>query len=281
MFTKVRQIAELVKFSHSLFALPFALASMFVAARGLPSARVFLLILAAMVTLRNAGMGFNRFLDAPLDAKNPRTASRHIPQGILSRRFALVFSIANAFLFVWVAFEINRLCFLLSFPVVALAYLYSQTKRWTSWSHLWLGGVLGISPIGAWIAVTGRFSPEPILLGLAVIFWVAGFDIIYATEDYDFDRREGIHSLVVRLGIGRALLLSRLFHIVSLIFLILFGNLVGFGWSYWLTLMVIASLFIYEHSLVSPGDLSRVNAAFFNVNGFISLLFLAGVTLSL
>lgn len=279
--TKIRDIAEMVKLSHSVFALPFALAAMLIAAGGLPPAQVILLIVLAMITLRSAGMSFNRFLDAPLDAKNPRTATRQIPQGILSRRFALAFSLVNAVLFIAVTAGLNRLCFLLSFPAIALAFGYSFTKRWTSWSHLILGLVLGISPVAAWIAVTGRLSPEPLLLGLAVIFWVAGFDIIYATQDYDFDRTEGLHSLVVRLGISRALLTSRLFHLITLGFLFLFGQSIHLEWTYYLALLLIGLLFLYEHSLVSPKDLSKVNAAFFNVNGFISLLFLAGVTLSL
>lgn len=279
--TKIRDIAEMVKLSHSVFALPFALASMLIAAEGLPPARVVLLIILAMVTLRSAGMSFNRFLDAHLDARNPRTASRHIPRGIVSRRFALAFSLINAVLFIAVTAGLNRLCLLLSFPAIALAFGYSFTKRWTSWSHLILGLVLGISPVAAWIAVTGRLSPEPLLLGLAVIFWVAGFDIIYATQDYDFDRREGLHSLVVRLGVGRALVAARFFHLITLGFLFLFGKTIHLEWTYYLALLLIGLLFLYEHSLVSPEDLSKVNAAFFNVNGFISLLFLAGVTLSL
>jgi len=278
---KALQIAEMVKFSHSVFALPFALASMLIASQGLPPARLIVLTILAMVALRNAGMSFNRYIDAPFDAKNPRTSSRHIPQGLLSRRFVLVFSLANAGLFILIASQINSLCLYLSFAAVGIVYLYSFTKRFTSWSHVVLGMVLGISPVAAWIAVTNRIDLPPILLGLAVIFWVAGFDVIYATQDYEFDRKEGLHSLVVRLGIGRSLIVSRIFHLLTLIFLFLFGRSLGFGGIYYLALALISFLFFYEHSLVSPRDLSRVNAAFFNVNGFISLLFLAGVTLSL
>lgn len=278
---KALQVAEMVKFSHSVFALPFALASMLIASQGLPPARLIVLIILAMVSLRNAGMSFNRYVDAPFDAKNPRTSSRHIPQGLLSRKFVLAFSIVNAGLFVLLTYQINPLCFYLSFAAIGIVYLYSFTKRFTSWSHVVLGMVLGISPIAAWIAVTNRIDLPPILLGLAVIFWVAGFDIIYAAQDYEFDRSAGLHSLVVRLGVGRALLAARIFHFLTLIVLFLFGKLLAFGGIYYLTLSLIAFLFFYEHSLVSPRDLSRVNAAFFNVNGFISLLFLAGVTLSI
>jgi 4-hydroxybenzoate polyprenyltransferase len=183
-------------------------------------------------------------------------------------------------LFVAFCFLINRVCFLLSPLALGLITLYSFTKRWTDWSHLVLGLALGISPPAAWIAVTGTLSLEPVLLGLAVLFWVAGFDVIYATQDYEFDRKEGLHSLVARFGIARALWISRAFHGFALAFLLLFGQSASLGWIYKLTIALIGILFLYEHSLVRPQDLSRVNAAFFNVNGYISLLFLAGVTLS-
>jgi 4-hydroxybenzoate polyprenyltransferase len=278
---KIRQTAELIKFSHSIFALPFALASMLIAANGLPPARLIALIVLAMVTLRNAGMSFNRVADALFDAKNPRTATRHIPQGILSRRYVVLFSLINALLFVLIVSQINRTCFWLSFPALGLVYLYSYTKRFTDWSHLVLGLVLGVSPSAAWVAVRNALSWEPVILGLAVTLWVAGFDIIYATQDHQFDSKTGLHSLVVRFGVAKALRLSQFFHALTLVLLFLFGRMLHFGGAYYLTLSIIAFLFFYEHSLVSPRDLSRVNAAFFNVNGFISLLFLAGVTLSL
>lgn len=278
---KLRQTLEMIKFSHTIFALPFALASMLVAAEGLPSLRTVTLLVLAMVAARSAGMSFNRFIDASLDAKNPRTASRHIPAGILSRRFVLLFSLMSGVLFVASCFLINRVCFLLSPLALGILILYSFTKRWTDWSHLVLGLALGISPPAAWIAVTGTLSLEPVLLGLAVLFWVAGFDVIYATQDYEFDQKEGLHSLVARFGIARALWISRVFHGLALAFLLLFGQGASLGWIYKLTVALIGILFLYEHSLVKPQDLSRVNAAFFNVNGYISLLFLSGVTLSL
>lgn len=278
---KLRQTLEMIKFSHTIFALPFALASMLVAAEGLPSLRIVALLVLAMVAARSAGMSFNRFIDASLDAKNPRTASRHIPAGILSRRFVLLFSLMSGILFVASCFLINRVCFLLSPLALGILILYSFTKRWTDWSHLVLGLALGIAPPAAWIAVTGTLSLEPVLLGLAVLFWVAGFDVIYATQDYEFDQKEGLHSLVARFGIARALWISRVFHGLALAFLLLFGQGASLGWIYKLTVALIGILFLYEHSLVKPKDLSRVNAAFFNVNGYISLLFLSGVTLSL
>lgn len=278
---KIVQMAEMIKFSHTIFALPFALASMFIAARGLPSMRVFVLVLLAMITLRNAAMSFNRFADASIDAQNPRTKTRHIPQGIFSKKFVLSFSLINALLFVIVSSQINSLCFKLSPFALLIVYFYSLTKRFTSLSHLVLGLALGISPIAAWFAVTGTFSTDPFLLGLAVVFWVAGFDMIYAMQDVTFDQQTGLHSLVVRLGIHKALWVSRFFHLLTLAFFLFFGLTLHLGWPYYLSLMLIVGLLIYEHSLVKPTDLSRVNAAFFNANGLISLIFLGGALLSI
>ncbi len=280
MIKKLIQIGELVKFSHSIFALPFALAAMLIAAAGPPSPRTFLLIVFAMVAARTAAMSFNRYLDASIDARNPRTADRHLPRGVFSRRFVLLFSLANATLFIVAAALLNRLCLLLSPIALLILYAYSFAKRVTNWTHLLLGVALGMSPIAAWIAVTGTWSFRPILLGLAVVFWVAGFDIIYAAQDLEFDRREGIHSLPAAFGIGRSLWIARGFHLITVVLLALFGREMQIGWPYYLSLGVTTVLFVYEHSLVKPADLSKVDAAFFNVNGFISLVFLAGVVLS-
>ena len=277
--TKIKNILEMVKFSHTIFALPFAMASLLIASRGLPSPKLLILILAAMVALRNAAMSFNRYLDADIDAKNPRTASRHIPSGLFSKKFVLGFSLINALFFIAISYWINPLCFKLSPFAVIVVFLYSFTKRFTHWSHLVLGLALGISPIGAWMAAVQEISLPPIVLSIIVLFWVAGFDIIYATQDYEFDRKTGLHSLVVKLGIAKALWLSRLFHFITLGLLLLFGIFLHFGWPYYLSFVVITGLFVYEHLLVRPQDLSRVNAAFFNVNGFISLVFLTGVIL--
>ena len=278
---KVVRLFSLVKFSHTIFALPFALASMLLAAGGLPPARTFLLIVVCMVAARTAAMAFNRYLDAGLDARNPRTATREIPRGLISKKLALGIALGSALLFIVAAGAINRLSLILSPVALGILFFYSFTKRFSDFSHLFLGLCLGIAPVGAWIAVTGAAAFPPVLLGLAVIFWVAGFDVIYATQDHDFDRREGLHSLVVRWGVSRALTAARGFHAVSLVLLVLFGGVSGIGWSYYLAVALIGLLFLYEHSLVSGDDLSRVNAAFFNVNGFISLLFLAGVILSI
>lgn len=277
---KIREMGDLLKISHTVFALPFALSSMLIAAGGLPSLRVLILILLAMVTARSAGMSFNRFLDAEIDRRNPRTASRQIPRGVFSRRFILLFSVVNAGLFVLTASLLNPLCFRFSWAALALLYGYSFTKRFTNWSHLVLGLTLGSTPVAAWLAIRGGLAPEPIVLGAAVVFWVAGFDIIYATQDYEFDRKEGLHSAVVRFGIAKALWIARAFHLLTIVLFIVFGRMLQMGFGFDLSLMLIASLLAYEHSLVRANDLSRVNAAFFNVNGFISLLFLAGVVLS-
>src|SRR5262249_40048714 len=211
----------------------------------------------------------------------PRTAARHIPKGLLSGRFVLLFSLVNAVLFLAVARVINPLCLSLSPIALLLLFGYSYMQRVTSLSHLFLGLVLGTSPVAAWIAVRGAFAVAPLILGGAVASWVAGFDVIYAIQDFDFDRSAGLHSLVVRLGIRKALWAARVLHAAAVAFFFVFGRIMNFGWVYEMFVGAIALLFLYEHSLVSDRDLSRVNAAFFNVNGFILLLFLAGVALSI
>lgn len=281
IFQKTRQLGEMLKISHTVFALPFALAALLAGSEGMPELRLLILLILAMFTMRNAGMSFNRLVDAEIDAKNPRTSNRHLPQHIFSKKFVWLFCLLNTAAFLTIVFFINPLCFLLSPLAILIVFSYSFMKRFTALSHLVLGIALGISPIGAWLAVRGSLEIAPFLLGAAVLFWVAGFDLIYATQDYEFDKKEGLHSLVVSLGLSRALFLSRLFHIITLALLFLFGRSLHFKLSYWITLSLIALLFIYEHSLISAKDLSRVNAAFFNINGFISLLFLIGVAVSI
>ncbi len=276
---RLADIGELVKFSHSIFALPFALSSAWVASGGFPPIRTLIWLLIAMVSARTSAMAFNRILDADIDAKNPRTAGRHIPQGLLSRRFVGLLTLASAAVFILAAGMLNRFCLLLSPLALAILFFYSFTKRFTHWSHLFLGLALGMSAPAAWIAVSGGLQATPLVLGLAVLLWVAGFDIIYATQDAEFDQQEGLHSLVVRLGVAKSLQIARLFHGVTVGLLILFGTMAGLGLLYTLALVLVSLLLIYEHSLVKANNLSRVNAAFFNVNGLISLLFLAGVVL--
>ena len=278
---RLKDLLSLIKFSHTIFALPFALSAMLVAADGLPPLRTFLLILVCMVSARTAAMAFNRYLDAELDARNPRTANREIPRGIIKKNNALNLAVGSAVGFAIAAGLINALTMLLAPFAIFVLFFYSYAKRFTDFSHLILGLALGLAPIAAWIAVTGSLALVPLLLGLGVTLWVAGFDIIYATQDYEFDKRERLHSLVVRLGIPRALWTARLFHLTALLIWILFGILVQAILPYYLGLALCAALLVYEHRLIHPNDLSRVNAAFFNVNGYISIVFLAGVALSI
>jgi 4-hydroxybenzoate polyprenyltransferase len=266
----------MIKFSHTVFALPFALLAAVLAARGMPPARTLLWILVAMVGARSAAMSFNRIADRHIDAKNPRTARRELPSGVVSLGAAWTFCVVSSALFLVAAWRLNPLCLALAPVALAIVLAYSYTKRVTSLSHLVLGLSLAIAPVGAWIAVTGRFALVPVLLGLAVLFWVAGFDVIYSLQDEAFDREHGLASIPARLGARGALAASTLFHAATLGLLYAAlvaaggGPLFGAG-------IVIAGLFlIRQHRLVSPTDLSRVDAAFFTSNGWLSVaLFLA------
>lgn len=271
---------ELIKFSHSLFALPFALAAMLVAAKGWPGWRLFLLIVGAMVLARSAAMAFNRLADADIDAKNPRTLSRHIPQGLLTKKHVGIFTLLCAAGFFVICYFINPLAFRLSPVALAILLGYSFTKRFTWLSHFWLGTSLGMAPIAAWIAVTGHASATPIWLGLGVLFWVAGFDIIYSTQDAEFDTQEGLHSAISLWGMVKGLRIAGFCHVLTIIFLTLFGWAAHLATPYWITLVLIGIAFVWEHSLVKPDDLSRVNTAFFTINGLVSLGFFAAVSAS-
>jgi 4-hydroxybenzoate polyprenyltransferase len=276
-FTQVRHFLSLVRFSHTLFALPFALASMVWAAQGLPTLRAFLLILAAMVTCRNAAMAFNRLVDAAFDAENPRTARRHIPSGILSRGQVTAFFVLNAACFVGVAWFINLLAFALAVPTLAAVCGYSLTKRFTAYSHFFLGLAIGISPVGAWIAVRGSFSWEPLLLCLALLLWIAGFDIIYATQDQDFDRKRGLHSMVVRFGLEGALKASRFLHLAMWLTLGLLGWLGGLGIAFQVSLGLVALLLLYVHIFRRSASLDALNQDFFLANIAVSFCVMAGI----
>ena len=272
---KTATLLEMIKFSHTVFALPFAVMSAFIAADGLPAARQLFWILMCMVGARSAAMSFNRIVDARLDAKNPRTAQRAIPAGKLTRFETAMFMALMIALFVFSAYRLNRLAFMLS-PVALVVILgYSYTKRFTDYSHFVLGLALAIAPVGAWIAVNEDFHIIAILLGLAVVLWTAGFDIIYACQDMDFDRREGLYSLPKRLGASRALALSALLHAAMVGVLIVVAAMAGLGMLFLGGAVLVAGLLIYEHSIVKPHDFSRVNTAFFNVNGAVSLLLMA------
>ncbi len=277
-WNRLRLTLEMIRFEHSVFALPFALTGALLAIRedGFATPhlgwRIFWIIVA-MVAARSAAMAFNRILDAPIDARNPRTAARHLPAGVLSRRFAWGFTAAASAVFIVAARALNDLCFYLAPAALAVVFLYSFTKRFTSLSHVVLGLSLGIAPAAAWIAIRGFLDPRILWLTAAVTLWTAGFDIIYACQDFEFDGREGLFSLPRRFGIAGALWISRLFHLAmigclgALVYAFSLGALSLAG------LAAVALLLAYEQSLVRPGDLSRVNAAFFTVNGYVSVLF--------
>jgi len=278
LFRRIRLTLEMIRFEHSVFALPFALTGALLAFRelGFPKEGLWwklAWIVVAMVGARSAAMAFNRILDAETDARNPRTSMRHIPAGLLSRGFAWGFVVASSLILIVAARALNPLCFYLSPLALAVVFFYSYTKRFTSFSHLVLGFTLGIAPAAAWIAVTGSLDPRILLLTAAVMFWTAGFDIIYSCQDYDFDTREGLFSLPARFGIARALLIARGLHLAMLACLVLLAMVFHLGWIALTGIVAIAALLVYEHSLVKADDLSRVNAAFFAVNGWVSMLF--------
>lgn len=269
----LRTTLEMIKWEHSVFALPFALCGAMLAAGGWPTAWQLTWIVVAMVAARSAAMAFNRLADAELDAINPRTQTRALPTGALSRAFVGGFVVLACLIFVLAAAQLNRLALLLSPVALAILLLYSYTKRFTRWSHLVLGFALGVAPAAAWIAVRGSLDPRILLLTAAVTFWVGGFDVLYACQDYEFDLRQGLHSIPRCLGIARALLLARLFHaamILLLIALVLSFHLGALGVA---GVAAVGLLLAYEHSLVSRDDLSRLNAAFFTMNGVISVVF--------
>lgn len=272
-----RHYLGLVRFSHTLFAMPFAMASMVWAAQGLPSLRTFLLIVLCMVTCRNAAMAFNRLADADIDGENPRTARRHIPAGILSRAQVLGFLILNAVAFVAATWFINRLAFLLSLPALMAVCGYSLTKRFTSLSHFFLGLAIGISPVGAWIAVRGGFSWQPILLCLALMLWIAGFDIIYATQDHEFDRKTGLNSMVVKLGVPGALALSKGTHLAMWAVLAGLGWYGGLGTAFAAAMALVAGLLLYLHLFRRSASLDSLNQDFFLANIAVSVCVMAGI----
>jgi 4-hydroxybenzoate polyprenyltransferase len=264
---------EMIKWEHSVFALPFALCGAMLAAGGIPSRHQLLWIVACMVSARSTAMAFNRLADHAIDADNPRTKMRALPAGHLSRQFVAVFTAVSCAVFVAGAWQLNRLTLLLSPVALAVVMLYSYTKRYTRWSHLVLGFALGIAPAAAWIAVRGSLDPRILILTAAVTCWVGGFDVLYACQDYEFDCRTGLHSLPRYLGIRNALLTSRLLHAVMLCLLLWLVMLFHLGVIGIVGVVVVAVLLTYEHSLVSHEDLSKLNAAFFTMNGVISVVF--------
>ena len=269
----LRLTLEMIKWEHSVFALPFALCGAMLAANGLPAIHQLAWIIVAMVAARSAAMAFNRLADTSMDAANPRTRTRALPAKELTPQFVSSFVVVSCAIFVIAASQLNRLALLLSPMALAVVLLYSYTKRFTRWSHLVLGLALGIAPAAAWIAVRGTLDPRILLLAAAVTFWVGGFDVLYSCQDYDFDRRVGLHSVPRYCGIARALWIARLFHLLMLLFLVALVFAFGLGKLAVAGIVVVALLLVYEHSLVSAEDLSRLNAAFFTMNGVISVLF--------
>jgi 4-hydroxybenzoate polyprenyltransferase len=263
-----------VRFSHTIFALPFALGAMLVAADGLPAWRSCGLIVLAMVTARTAAMAFNRIADWRIDQRNPRTAGRHT---LVSRGGAIALLIGSAAAFVATTWGINPLCFALSPVALVIVFFYSLTKRFTSFSHFFLGLALSVAPVGAWLAVRGSFDFPPLVLALAVLLWVAGFDIIYATQDHEFDRAEGLRSLVVRLGVARSLGWAQRLHWAMLAVLVWFGVSAQLGAAYYGALAAIGVAIVYEHRSAAQLDVAAINRAFFASNAFVGVVFVAGV----
>jgi 4-hydroxybenzoate polyprenyltransferase len=281
LWAKMRTTLEMIKWEHSIFALPFALTAVLLAANGLPNWRVLAWILVAMVAARSSAMAFNRWADADLDATNPRTKNRAIPAGLLSREFVLGFTLLSAAVFVLAAAELNRLALFLSPLVLAVLWGYSYMKRITRWSHLVLGLALGLAPSAAWIAVRGSLDVRILVLTAAVTLWAGGFDVLYACQDFEHDRAAGLHSLPQAAGLPAAFWTARAMHLAMLGLLVWLGALFQFRTLGWLGIGVVGLLLAYEHSLVSPRDLRRLNAAFFTMNGVIAMVFLAFVAADL
>ena len=273
----LRVTLEMIKWEHSIFALPFALCGAMLAASGLPNAHQLLWIVIAMLAARSAAMAFNRLADASIDTANPRTSTRALPAGHLSPTFVASFVIVSCAIFILAASQLNRLTLWLSPVALAVLLLYSYTKRFTRFSHLVLGFALGIAPSAAWIAVRGSLDPRILLLTAAVTFWVAGFDILYACQDFQFDRDAGLHSIPRHIGIPAALWIARAFHLIMLILLVTLLPAFGLGKLALAGVAAVMLLLLYEHSLVKPNDLSKLNAAFFTMNGVISVVFLGFV----
>ena len=278
---KTRTTLEMIKWEHSIFALPFALTAVLLAANGLPAGRTVAWILVAMVSARSCAMAFNRWADADLDAANPRTRNRAIPAGLLSRQFVLGFTMIAALVFIAAAAALNRLTLGLS-PLVLMVLLgYSYMKRFTRWSHLVLGLALGFAPSAAWIAVRGSLDPRILVLTAAVTLWAGGFDVLYACQDYEHDRMAGLHSLPQAMGLSAAFWAARMMHLSMLALLVWFGLLFHFNAVGWIGIAAVSLLLAYEHSIVSPGDLRRLNSAFFTMNGVIAMVFLLFVAADL
>jgi 4-hydroxybenzoate polyprenyltransferase len=271
MLEKIKIILEMIKFEHTVFALPFAFTGALLAARGVPAWSTILWITIAMIGARSAAMGFNRWADRAFDAENPRTSMRALPRGLVTPAQVILFTAVSSALLVYAAYRLNTLSFVLSPVALAIVFFYSYTKRFTFLSHVFLGLAISLAPIGSWIAVTGKIEQPALVLGAAVLFWLVGFDVLYALQDMNFDRKAGLHSIPQRFGTGRSLWISRGAHAITMAALFWLYELLSLG-SFFLTGVIIAlCLIIYEHALVKEHDLSKLNMAFFNMNGYISV----------
>lgn len=262
---------RMIKFSHSVFALPFAFTGALLAAGGVPPLEKLFWITVAMVGARSGAMGLNRVIDRRIDAANPRTAGREIPSGKIGAGDAMVFTLLAFAAMLFAAYKLNDLCLKLAPVAIAVLALYSYTKRFTWLAHFVLGIAISAAPLGAWIAVRGTFDAAILPLSVAVVFWLAGFDVLYALQDIEFDRSHGLHSIPQRFGVEKTLLLARVFHGVTWTLLAVTGALFSLGPLYWIGILIVAGLLLYEHTLVKPGDLSKLDMAFFNMNGYISI----------
>lgn len=272
IFKKIKIYAEMIKFEHSIFALPFAYFGAFLSQMKVPSFRNLFWITIAMVGARSFAMALNRIIDIEIDRLNPRTSERALPKGILSIKNALAFSLISLFIFLLSVYHLAPVCRYL-WPLVIIPFvIYPYTKRFTYLSHFLLGICLGLAPIGAWVAINNSINFEPILIGLAVVFWVAGFDIFYAIQDMEFDRRHGLHSIPARFGIKKSLIITKTLHLMSIVFLILIGLNMKLGAIYFVGVIITSIILAYENMIIKPDDLSRLNIAFFNLNGLVSIL---------
>ncbi|MBN2425366.1 MAG: UbiA family prenyltransferase [Calditrichaceae bacterium] len=274
LLKRIMEYGKMIKFSHSVFALPFALSAAVMANRiSELTLNKLIWIIVAMVSARSAAMGFNRLVDKKYDALNPRTNGRHLPTGKIQERDIVIFVVLSSLIFIWSAFMLNWLCFYLSPVALATIFLYSYTKRFTSYSHYILGLGLGISPTGAWLAVTGAFALEPVILSAAVVFWVAGFDILYACHDIDFDKEHDLYSIPAILGVKKALWIARASHLIAFGLLAWLAVPAQFQFIYTAGMIIIAGVLMYEHALVNENNLSEIDRAFFNMNGIVSIVF--------
>ncbi|RUM61845.1 MAG: 4-hydroxybenzoate octaprenyltransferase [Persephonella sp.] len=281
MINKIKAYADLIKFSHTIFALPFAISAILIVEKGIPSFYKLFWVILAVVSGRTAGMSFNRFFDLPFDKLNPRTKNWASVKGLVKPTEILILAIFSSVVLIYSAYKLNELAFYLSPIALLLLILYPLGKRFTNFVHLLLGAVYFIIPIAVEVALKGVVSLSSIFLGLGMAFWVAGFDIFYSLQDVDFDRKIGLHSIPAKFGIGKAILFARFFHILTFIFLILTGLFANLGIVYYIGLIILTAFLIYEHTLIKENDLSKINKAFFNINGIISILYMVFVALDI